>query len=81
MTVRELIEELECFDEDMEVRIGMIQNYGTNFAMNICNNVEEYKIRSFYGDDYKAVVITEGDQVGAVDYDDEEDEDDYDDEE
>ena len=35
MTVRDLIDALECFDEDMEVRIGMIQNYGSNFAMNI----------------------------------------------
>ena len=35
MTVRDLIDTLEQFDEDMEVRIGMIQNYGSNFAMNI----------------------------------------------
>lgn len=75
MTVRELIDELENFDEDMEVRIGMIQNYGSNFAMNIMRDVEEHNIRSFYGDDYKAVVLTEGNQVGTVDYfDDEEDE-------
>lgn len=75
MTVRELIDELENYDEDTEVRIGMIQNYGSNFAMNIMCNVEEHTIRSFYGDDYKAVVLTEGNQVGTVDYfDDEEDE-------
>lgn len=72
MTVRDLIEELEQFDEDMEVRIGMIQNYGSNFAMNIIDNIAEHKIRAFYGDDFKAVVITEGNQVGTVDYDDEE---------
>lgn len=73
--MRELIDELENFDEDMEVRIGMIQNYGSNFAMNIMRDVEEHNIRSFYGDDYKAVVLTEGNQVGTVDYfDDEEDE-------
>ena len=35
MTVRELIDELERFDDDMEVKIGMIQNYGSNFAMDI----------------------------------------------
>ncbi len=84
MTVRELIDALENFDENMEVRIGMVQNYGTNFAMNICDNVEEHKISSFYGSDYNAVVITEGNQVGAVDYDDDEefeDEDSDDDEE
>ena len=72
MTVRDLIEELEQFDEDMEVRIGMIQNYGSNFAMNIIDNIAEHKIRAFYGDDFKAVVITEGNQIGTVDYDDEE---------
>ena len=71
MKVRDLIEELEQFDEDMEVRIGMIQNYGSNFAMNIIDDIAEHKIRSFYGDDFKAVVITEGNQVGAVDYNDE----------
>jgi hypothetical protein len=74
MTVRDLIEELEQFDEDMEVRIGMIQNYGSNFAMNIIDNIAEHNIRAFYGDDFKAVVITEGNQVGTVDYDDEEEE-------
>ena len=74
MTVRDLIDMLEQFDEDMEVRIGMIQNYGSNFAMNICDDVAEHKIRSFYGDDFKAVVITEGNQVGTVDYDDDEEE-------
>lgn len=72
MTVRQLIEELENFDDDMEVRIGMQQNYGTDFAMSI-RDVEEYDINSFYGADYKAVVITEGGQCGAVDYDGEHD--------
>lgn len=69
MTIRELINELENFDEDMEVLIGMQQRYGTDFAMSIQDNIEEYTIRAFYGDDYKAVVITEGSQCGAVDYD------------
>ena len=67
MKVRELINMLENFDEDMEVRIGMQQNYGTDFAMNI-RDVEEYEIMPFYGKDYNAVVITEGNQCGAVDY-------------
>lgn len=76
MTVRDLIEMLEEFDEDMDVCIGMIQNYGSNFAMNICDDVEIHKINSFYGDNYKAVVITEGNQIGTVDYNDEEEEED-----
>ena len=79
MTVRDLIEMLEEFDEDMEVRIGMIQNYGSNFAMNIVDDVAEHKIRSFYGDDFRAVVLTEGNQIGTVDYND--DDKDYEDEE
>jgi hypothetical protein len=77
MTVRDLIEELEQFDEDMEVRIGMIQNYGSNFAMNIIDNIAEHNIRAFYGDDFKAVVLTEGNQVGTVDYDDDDEEEEY----
>lgn len=74
MTVRELIEELENFDGDMEVRIGMMQNYGTDFAMNI-NSVSEHNISAFYGEDFNAVVITEGRQIGAVDYDGDSDDD------
>lgn len=74
MTVRELIDMLENFDDDMEVRIGMQQTYGANFAMEI-RDVEEHNVMafSFYGEDYKAVVITEGGQCGAVDYDEEHD--------
>lgn len=68
MTVRELIDMLKSFDDDMEVVIGMQQNYGTDFAMEI-RDVEEYDISAFYGEDYKAVVITEGGQCGSVDYD------------
>ena len=77
MKVRDLIDALEQFDEDMEVRIGMIQNYGSNFAMNICDDVEEHRIRSFYGDDFRAVVITEGNQVGTVKYDDEDEDEEF----
>jgi hypothetical protein len=72
MTVRDLIEMLEEFDGDMEVRIGMIQNYGSNFAMNIVGDIAEHKINTFYGDDFRAVIITEGEQIGTVDYDDDE---------
>ena len=67
MTVRELINILKNFDDDMEVRIGIQQTYGTDFAMNI-REVEEYTVNAFYEEDYKAVVITEGSQCGAVDY-------------
>jgi hypothetical protein len=72
MTVRELIDMLENFDDDMEVCIGMIQRYGSNFAMDIIDDIAEHKINSFYGEDERAVVLTEGSQIGTVNYDDEE---------
>ena len=72
MKVKDLIDILRTYDEDMEVRIGMKQNYGTDFAMEI-NEVGEYNVDTFYGNDYMAVVITEGRQCGAVDYDGEHD--------
>lgn len=74
MKVRDLIEELENFDENMEVCIGMIQRYGSNFAMDIIEDIEEHTIKAYYGNDFKAVVITEGNQIGVVDYDDEDEE-------
>ena len=74
MTVRDLIEMLEGFDGDMEVLIGMQQSYGSDFAMDIAYDIEEHKINAFYGDDYRAVVLTEGSQLGTVRYNDDEDE-------
>lgn len=68
MTVRELINWLEDFDEDAEVIIGMQQTYGTDFAMEI-ENVSEENVNLFYGDsEDKFIVITEGSQIGSVDY-------------
>ena len=68
MTVKELINWLEDFDEDAEVVIGMHQRYGTDFAMEI-SDVSEEKINPFYGeDDASCVVITEGEQLGSVCY-------------
>lgn len=68
MTVKELINWLEEFDEDAEVIIGMQQTYGTDFAMEI-ENVSEENVNLFYGDsEDKFVVITEGSQIGSVDY-------------
>ena len=68
MTVRELINWLEEFNEDAKVIIGMQQTYGTDFAMEI-ENVSEENVNLFYGDsEDKFVVITEGSQIGSVDY-------------
>ncbi len=68
MTVRELIDQLEAFDDDMDVVIGMQQTYGTNFAMEIENCIDEYNVTAFGGEDCRAVVITEGSQIGVADY-------------
>jgi len=70
MTVRELIKILEDYDDDMEVVIGMHQRYGSDFAKDICE-VEEYEINNWYDDDdVRALVITEGSQIGTVHYED-----------
>ena len=68
MTVRELMDILSEFDEDLEVRIGMQQKYGSDFAMDISYDVGEYPINVFDDDDYSAVVLTEGSQIGTVNY-------------
>ena len=70
MTVRELIDMLENFDDDTDVLIGMEQIYGSDFAMEI-RDVSERNVTAFGGEDCKAVVLTEGEQCGVVDYDDE----------
>lgn len=75
MTVRELIDILKTYDADAEVCIGMKQNYGSNFAMDI-SEVGEYNINTFYGNDHTAVVITEYSQCGIVDYDNDDNDDD-----
>ena len=77
MKIRDLIEILETYDENAEVIIGMRQRYGTNFAMEI-DEIEERKVRAFWGKDYKAVVITEGSQCGAVVYNENDDDDEED---
>lgn len=68
MTVRELINILETFDDDMAVRIGMRQTFGSDFAMHIRSGIAEYHIESFRGMDYRAVVLTEGSQCGTINY-------------
>lgn len=68
MTVEELIDQLEGFDGDMEVVIGMQQTYGSNFAMEIENCIDEYNVTTFGDEDCRVVVITQGSQIGVVDY-------------
>lgn len=77
MTVGELIEYLNQYDEDTEVCIGMYQHYGSDFVYNI-SDVEEGGYYAFYGKDKDNVVLLiEGQQKGTIkkedNYDDEDD--------
>ena len=76
MTVAELIEILQNFDPDTEVVIGMKQRYGSDFAMEIVNVTTE-NVDSWYGDECEVVVITEGSQLGVVEYENDYDDEDY----
>ncbi len=71
MTVRELINWLEEFNDDAEVVIGMQQRYGSDFAVEI-DDVSGEKVNLWDGDEdnngTSYVVLTEGRQIGSVSY-------------
>ena len=67
MTVRDLIEELENFDDDQEVVIGMQQNYGSDFAYTILD-IEELPVKDWDNEKEDMVVLTMGRQFGTVKY-------------
>lgn len=69
MTVREMIDILEDFDEDMDVVIGMQQRYGSDFAMNVVC-IDETDVNDWDGELATKCVITQGKQIGTVHYDD-----------
>ena len=79
ISVKELINELSQFDPDTKVVIGMVQKYGSDFAMEI-SNVSFEQIEMWDYEDEPCVVITEGKQIGSVCYDDDDEFDDEDDE-
>lgn len=67
MTVGELKDILNQYDEDLPVCIGMIQTYGSNFATEL-DDVNELNVDDWeYGEEHK-VVLTQGSQIGTVDY-------------
>ncbi len=70
MTVGELIRMLKHFDPEAEVVIGMKQRFGSDF-MNEVADVSEEKVDGFWSDEGEAVVITQGEQLGVVRYEDE----------
>lgn len=66
MTVGELKEILEEYEEEQEVYIGQYQNYGSDFTYDI-ESVEVNDMRSFHGNDKDNVVlIIEGTQSGTI---------------
>ena len=62
MTVGNLIRELERYDEDMEV---LIKGSNSMYVDSIRHTNEE-EVRAFYGEDFNALIICGGNQVGAV---------------
>ena len=67
MTVGELKAALEDYDEDLPIYIGMIQTYGSNFATEL-DDVDEFTVDDWdYGEE-KKIVLTQGSQIGIVNY-------------
>ena len=67
ITVGELKAALEYYDEDLPVCIGMIQNYGSNFATEL-DDVDEFDVDDWEYGEEKKVVLTQGSQIGIVCY-------------
>lgn len=67
MTVGELKNILEDYDEDLPVCIGMIQNYGSNFAIEL-DDVDKFTVDDWEYGEEKKVVLTQGSQIGIVNY-------------
>lgn len=67
MTVGELKAILEDYDKDLPVCIGMIQIYGSNFATEL-DDVDELTVDDWEYGEEKKVVLTQGSQIGIVEY-------------
>lgn len=67
MTVGDLKAALENYDEDMPVCIGMIQSFGSNFATEL-DDIDEFTVNDWEYGEEKKVVLTQGRQIGIVDY-------------
>ena len=67
MTVGDLKELLENYDDDTGICIGMLQTYGNNFAMKVLE-VEEYEVNNWDNPYEKEeyLVFVEGRQFGTV---------------
>lgn len=67
MTVGELKSELEKYDEDLPVCVGEIQSFGSNFATEL-DDVDELVVDDWEYGEEKKVVLTQGSQIGIVNY-------------
>lgn len=67
ITVGELKSILEDYDEDLPVCIGMIQPYGSNFATEL-DDVDDFTVDDWEYGEEKKVVLTQGSQIGIVNY-------------
>lgn len=72
LTVGEMINWLNDFDEDTQVLLGIEQRYGSDFAYTI-GMIDEHPLNDWDApveDDEreKVVVITLGRQIGTIDY-------------
>ena len=63
MTVRELKNMLDGCDDNMPV---VFQPYNSMYGEDICEVRENKGIAAFYGNDYKALVLTSDGQCGSV---------------
>lgn len=62
MTVRELINELECYDDDLEV----VMKPSNSMYVDGISGTETDDLRAFYGEDRDVLVLTSDGQEGAV---------------
>ena len=61
--LKEMLEDLvDCYGEDMPV-VFQSGSYAYSFKRYA---IEDKGVRAFWGNDYKAIVLEEDDQVGAV---------------
>ena len=67
ITVGELKSILEDYDEDLPVCIGMIRPYGSNFATEL-DDVDDFTVDDWEYGEEKKVVLTQGSQIGIVNY-------------
>lgn len=67
MTVGELKAVLEDYDEDLPACIGIIQSYGSNFATEL-DGMDEFTVDDWEYGEEKKVVLTQGSQIGIVNY-------------